>query len=369
MYSNITKWIGLSIGIMSVSAFNSAMATEAHSPCNKAAHKMFQACRHDVQDNLKTVRANCTNLGHRDERRTCLREAKITSLEESQFCIQQLEARMDACEVLGEVRYDPDPLLDPGISFVDPDDVDPTTANPYISIVEGHTFVLRTGEEQEEIVVVHATDEVRDIQGVPCRIVVDVVLEQAVDEEDGSIEYIPVEVTDDWFAQDVSGNVYYCGELARNFEGGLMTDLDGSFEAGRDYAKGGLQIMAFPETGLAHRQEFALGEAEDIIQYVDLAAYPEEENERYSCAQSGGCLMTYDFSPLAPEATEFKYYIAGVGFVLAQAMKDGEFTGERETLECVGDNLDVLEGPECGILDHEELMETLCKASPEAFCD
>lgn len=369
MNSIVSKWIGVAISLMSLSALNSAMATEGHSPCIKTAHQMFQACRHDVQDDLKTLQANCTNLSDPNDRRACRIEAKAASIEESQFCKEQLEARTEACDVLEEVRYDPDPLLDPEISFVDPDDIEPGTANPYVSIVAGHTFVLRTGDEEEEIVVVHTTEEVRDIQGVPCRVVVDVALEQEIDEEDGSIDYIPLEVTDDWFAQDVSGNVYYCGEISRNFEDGLLTDLDGSFEAGRDYAKGGLLIAAYPEIGMSHRQEFALGEAEDIVQYLDLAAYPEEENERFPCLDSGGCLMTYDFSPLDPEATEFKYYIAGVGFVLAQAMEDGEFTGERETLECVGESLDVLSRPECGIDDPEELLETLCEVSPEAFCD
>ncbi len=363
------KWVGVSITVLAASLFNTAVATEHHSPCNKTAYQMYQACRYDVQDDLKTIQASCTNLGDWNERWACLAEAKATSIEESQFCKEQLEARRDACEILGEVRYDPDPLQNPEISFVDPDEVDPATANPYVSVVAGHTFVLRAGEEQEEIVVVHATDEVREIQGVPCRVVVDIALEQEVDEEDGSIGYVPLEVTDDWFAQDVSGNVYYCGELSRNYEDGLLTDLDGSFEAGRDYAKGGLLVMAYPEIGLAHRQEFALGEAEDIIQYLDIAAYPEEENERFPCADSAGCLMTYDFSPLDPEATEFKYYIAGVGFVLAEAMEDGELSGERETLECVGDSLAVLESPECGIDDPEVLLEALCKVSPDAFCD
>ena len=55
----------------------------------------------------------------------------------------------------------------------------------------------------------------------------------------------PIEV-DDWFAQDAQTNVYYCGELARNFEDGVLRDLDGSFEAGLDYAQGGALTLAFP---------------------------------------------------------------------------------------------------------------------------
>jgi hypothetical protein len=359
----------VSLAVLTLSGMNTAMARDDYSPCERTAYQMFRACHFDVQDDLKTAQANCTNLNNRSQRHTCFREAREAGQEEAEHCQDQYEARVDACDLLGEHRYDPDPLLNPDINFVDPADVDPSSANPFVSIAEGHTFVVRAGEEEEEIVVVHTTEEVRDIQEIPCRVVVDVALEREVDEEDGTIDYVPLEVTDDWFAQDVDGNVYYCGELSRNFEDGLLTDLDGSFEAGREYAKGGLLIMAYPNIGTAHRQEFALGEAEDIVQYMDLAAYPDEENERFPCSDSGGCLMTYDFSPLEPEAAEFKYYIPGVGFVLAEAMEDGELTGERERLECVGESLEVLQQPECGIEDPEAFIETLCRLSPDTFCE
>ncbi|MEW8507733.1 MAG: hypothetical protein AB2598_13610 [Candidatus Thiodiazotropha sp.] len=124
-----------------------------------------------------------------------------------------------------------------------------------------------------------------------------------------------------------------------------------------------------PEVGLAHRQEFSLGEAENIVQYVDLAGIPSVENENFSCADAGGCLMTFDYAPLEPESSEFKYHLAGIGFVLAEAMEDGELSGETEQLVCVGDSLDMLKDPGCGIDDPEELLEELCELSPDAFCD
>jgi hypothetical protein len=124
-----------------------------------------------------------------------------------------------------------------------------------------------------------------------------------------------------------------------------------------------------PEIGYAHRQEFSLGEAEGIIQYVNLTGIPDEENKRFPCADAGGCLMTYDFAPLAPESSEFKYYIPGIGFVLAESMKDGELTGETEQLVCVGDSLDILKDPACEIEDPKELLEKLCEFAPDAFCD
>jgi hypothetical protein len=163
--------------------------------------------------------------------------------------------------------------------------------------------------------------------------------------------------------------VIYCGEVSRNYEDGILRDLDGSFEAGMDYAKSGILMLYTPIDGLAHRSEFAPGEAEDMIQYASASSGPAEDeggdNLAFPCGATG-CLRTYDFSPLSPESSEFKFYRAGLGFVLAVGMQDGEVV-EREELVCSGDSLEVLN--ECGIADVDTLLEELCKISPDAFCD
>lgn len=346
---------------------------DSESACERTAEIMYRACRYDVRDDFLTKAANCTNIADRSDRRACYRDASAMRAEEMEGCEEVEDAREEACEILGEDRYDPDPLVDDSITFIHPDDVpDVYAANPYVSIVEGHTYVLQAGADGEEIVVVHVTGDTREIRGVDCRVVVDVVVEAS--DDDGQTEYEAVEVTDDWFAQDTSGNVYYCGEIARNFEDGVLRDLDGSFEAGLDFAKAGVLIRnVFPGLGVAHRQEFALGEAEDIIQYLHDAAVPADheggENALFPCAPDG-CLKTFDFAPIEPESTEFKYYKRGVGFVLAVAMEDGELTGEREELKCVGSSLDVLtENAACGIADPEALLDELCTLAPDTFCD
>jgi len=334
---------------------------------------MLQACRYDVRDDYYETLANCQNLGSRSERKGCYQDAYTAKHEDSEECRDVKEARSEACEVLDEDRYDPDPLL--VNEFVDPDEVgDIYEANPYVSVVAGHTYVLRAGEEQEEMVVVHVTEDTREILDVPCRVVIDIVFEASIDEDTDEVEYEVVEVTDDWFAQTVIGDVVYCGEVARNFEDGVLRDLDGSFEAGIDFAKSGFLVHKTPVWGEAHRQEYSLGEAEDIVQYLEIGTAPSEEeggnvgNELYSCG-TDKCLQTFDFAPVEPESTEYKYYLPGIGFVLAVAMEDGEITGEREELMCVGDSLDVLsDDPNCGIEDAELLLEGLCALSPDAFC-
>jgi hypothetical protein len=279
------------------------------------------------------------------------------------------DAREDACDLLGESRYS-DPLENPNTAFVHPDEIPGTYApNPYVSLAAGHTYVLRAGEEGEETVVVHVTDETRDILGASCRVVLDVVVE--VDEEDGEVGYEAVEVTDDWFAQDEAGNVFYCGEISRNYEDGLLRDIEGSFEAGMDFAKAGELIRVFPVVGDAHRQEFALGEAEDIVQYVDTMTAPGDDeggnNAAFPCGENM-CLKTLEFSPLEPDSREFKYYLPGTGFVLAVAFENGEFTGEREELVCVGESLEVLDDPSCEIADPLAFREELCTLAA-VFCE
>jgi hypothetical protein len=348
------------------------VAMAANTFCTSTAWNMMRACRIDTREELHITRANCANILDADDRNACREEAEETREEEMEECDDQWEARLDACDLLDEFIYDPDPLLDPSINFIHPDEIpgvyDP---NPYVSLIPGHTFVLRAGDEGEEIVVVHVTDETLEIQGVECRVVLDVAVEAEEDEEGVGVEYEALEVTDDWFAQSDVGDVYYCGEISREFEDGLLDSLDGSFRAGKEYAKAGVLIRAFPDLlgEPAHRQEFALEEAEDIVEYIDLASGPTEdmggENEKFPCA--GGCLQTHDSSPLEPDSTEFKFYIAGIGFVLAVALEDGEVEGEREELVCVGDSLDILLDEDCEIENPEELLDELCELA-EDFC-
>ncbi|MGH8497092.1 MAG: hypothetical protein ACREVN_13255 [Gammaproteobacteria bacterium] len=337
------------------------------------ANQLASACALEVQEDFKTDIANCLNISSRSARGDCRRDAGATANEERELCDEQRAARREVCGVLGEQRYHPDPLLDPALGFVNPDEIPSVHApNPFVSLAAGHTHVLRAGEDFEEIVVVHATGETREIQGVQCRVVVDAGVVAEEDESSGDIEYVAEEVTDDWFAQDTAGDVYYCGELSRNFEDGTLDNLDGSFEAGRDHAKAGVLVRAFPVVGEAHRQEFALGEAEDVVEYLDLAAVPGAaeggENPAFPCAPNG-CLKTFERAALEPEDSEFKYYVAGTGFVLAVALEDGEITGEREELVCTGDSLDILMDPACGIEDPEALLEALCEQAPHAFCE
>ena len=84
----------------------------------------------------------------------------------------------------------------------------------------------------------------------------------------------------------------------------------------------------------------------------------------------GGCLKTFDFAPLEPESTEYKYYLPGVGFVLAVSLEDGEIEEEgREELICMGDSLAILASEDCEIEAPQELFGELCDLHDELCMD
>ena len=157
---------------------------------------------------------------------------------------------------------------------------------------------------------------------------------------------------------------------------GIPTTTDGTFIAGEEFAKAGYVVRNSPAVGDADRQEFFLEDAEDYVVYEDLAATPSGdfggEVDGYECA--GSCVQTLESSPLDAGVIELKYYLPGVGFVLAipfEMNDDDEFewTGEREELLCTGTSLAILGGRDCDIDEHEELERALCANAGDWFCE
>lgn len=80
------------------------------------------------------------------------------------------------------------------------------------------------------------TDETKEIQGVTNVVVQDAVM------EGGEV----VEHTLDWYAQDLQGNAWNMGDIAKNFEDGERMDVAGSWQAGGDGARTGILMKAAP---------------------------------------------------------------------------------------------------------------------------
>ena len=333
--------------------------------CSRHARLMRRACFADRRDGFLVHLADCAYVGSAEDEEDCRAEAAEEADEMTEECWEVYAARLDVCDLIGEERFDLE--LDPA-DFVDPDDIgDGVDPNPYWPLTAGHTHVI-VGDG--EVTVVTATDEVRDVGGLPCRVIRDLVFEES--EEGGETEYEGVEVTQDWYAQHVDGDVVYCGENTYEVEDGLIDNTDGSFANGTDRARAGFLVRAFPVVGEGDRQEMASDEAEDIVRYLSLAATPSagEGGDVAAFPCSGSCLKTFEINPRDPGQAEHKYYLPGTGFVLAAKLdEDGEPTGEREEVTCIGDSLDVLDDPTCGIADSDALREALCTWAPEALCD
>ena len=121
--------------------------------------------------------------------------------------------------------------------------------NPYWPMRPGGRWVYRetTPDGTRQRVVVTVTRRTKLIaNGVTARVVRDVVTEGGA----------PVEVTDDYYAQDRAGNIWYLGEATTEFVNGEPVSTAGSFEAGVDGAQAGVIMPATPRPGLAYRQEY-----------------------------------------------------------------------------------------------------------------
>ncbi|MGN6815260.1 MAG: hypothetical protein ACTHK3_04160, partial [Solirubrobacterales bacterium] len=147
---------------------------------------------------------------------------------------------------------------------ISPGDFVQEVTNPWFPLKPGsvwHYKGLKEGTKTTDVVT--ATQRTKKILGVTTTDVHDVV----------SVNGKPEEVTDDFYAQDRHGNVWYFGEETEELNAqGKTTSTEGSFEAGVDGARPGVLIPGHPKVGLVGRQEFLKGEAEDHFRVLDLKA-------------------------------------------------------------------------------------------------
>ena len=156
-----------------------------------------------------------------------------------------------------------------------------------------------------EKVVVEVTDKTKMIaNGIEARVIRDTVTENGE----------PIEITDDWYAQDKAGNIWYLGEYVTNYKNGKVVDHSGSFEAGVDWAQPGIAMPANPEPGLSYRQEYYKGEAEDKAAVITVGEERVQVPFGYFDKE---VLMTRDLVPTEPKVQELKFYVPDIGPVLS----------------------------------------------------
>lgn len=212
-----------------------------------------------------------------------------------------------------------EPVIDPGDGGTYRVDLDPaqfTTVidNPLLPLLPGSRWVFQddAGERTEVVV----TDRLRTVMGIDTVVVTDQVF------EDGAL----IEDTEDWFAQDARGNVWYFGEETAEYEDGELVSTAGAWEAGIDGALPGIVMPADPQPGDAYRQEYFAGEAEDMAEVVRRDAVASVPAGDYT-----EVVVVREWTPLEPAVVEEKYYAPGVGPVLEVTVAGD--SGRNELLE------------------------------------
>jgi hypothetical protein len=201
---------------------------------------------------------------------------------------------------------------------LDPAEFTTRIDNRYWPMRPGSRWTYReTGAEGVQRNVVTVTGRTKRMaNGVEARVVHDVVTQGGR----------PVEVTEDWYAQDREGNLWYMGEETAEYENGKVASTEGSWEAGVDGAQPGIALPAAPRQGMAYRQEYYAGQAEDQGEVLDTGGQVEVPFGHF-----GGAVTTKDTTPLEPRVVEYKLYAPGVGPVLTL-----DVSGESGREELVG---------------------------------
>ena len=220
------------------------------------------------------------------------------------------EAKKEVPPYAPEVAEDSgkyDPKIDPA-NFVR--EVD----NPYFPLKPGTKFVYE-GETKDgtERVEVEVTRQTKTILGVKCVVVRD----------RAYLEGELIEDTFDWHAQDKKGNVWYFGEDTKEYENGEVVSTAGSFEAGKDGAKAGIIMKAKPRVGDSYRQEYYVGEAEDMAEVLTLDAAGLNDAVDVPYGSFENVLLTKDWAPVEPNVLEHKYYARDVGLIGAEKVVGG----------------------------------------------
>ena len=188
----------------------------------------------------------------------------------------------------------PTPSPEPG-DFVEVID------NPYLPLTPGSTWTYEaSGSEGEGRVTVTVTDRARVVAGVRTTV---------VSAETTDARGRLVEESQDWYAQDLDGNVWSFGERG----------TDGDWEAGVEGAQAGIAMLATPRLGDGYRHEYRAGVAEDQAEVIATAADLTLGVEGFDRV-----VKTADTSVLQPGLMQVSYYAPAIGLVLRETVAGGD---------------------------------------------
>jgi hypothetical protein len=189
---------------------------------------------------------------------------------------------------------------------VAPTDLSPTIDHPFVAfasmsgaVFEGEEVDPDTGESLPIRVESTVREQTTTIAGV------DVTVVDVSDYEDGEL----IEQTEDYYAQDGAGVVYYMGERVDDYENGAVVGHHGQWLAGEDGNRAGVFMPAGVEVGTEFAQEQVPGVAEDRSTIVASGM-----TVTVPAGTFADCIETEDYDPI-DDVTEHKLYCRDVGLV------------------------------------------------------
>jgi hypothetical protein len=186
-----------------------------------------------------------------------------------------------------------------------------TIDNPFLPFTPGARLIYRVvtqDETQRDEVVV--TDRTKVILGVTCVVVSDTLTHK------GKL----LEKTEDWYAQDKDGSVWYFGEATAEYdEQGNVTTREGSWESGVGGAQPGIIMPAHPQVNDADRQEYYKGHAEDMFWIVSI-----DDSVKVPYGSFDQVVRTLEWARLEPKVIDEKFYAPGIGVVREHAAAGGK---------------------------------------------
>lgn len=203
---------------------------------------------------------------------------------------------------------------------LDPADFVATIDHPFWPMRPGNVWIYRQTDAERNVlrVVVMVTDRTKRILGIEATVVHERVM------TDGQL----VEDTFDWYAQDAAGNLWFLGEDAKGYKNGEVVTTGGSWKAGVDGAQPGIILPAEPQVGMAYREEYYAGEAEDEAVVLGVDAQIDVPAGSFE-----GVLLTRDFSALDPGVVEHNFYARGLGPVLVLRVSGGKSRKELTRIQ------------------------------------
>jgi hypothetical protein len=194
----------------------------------------------------------------------------------------------------------------------DPADFGHPIDNAYFPLTPGLVTRLRGVDGDERFrETVRVTRRTKMVDGVRAVVVRDVVRRP-----DGTL----AEATDDWYAADDAGNVWYFGEDTATYdETGQLEDREGSWQAGENGAEPGIVVPRNARPSTADFMEHAKGVAEDQSWVVQHLGHVRTAGGRFT-----DVVRTLEWSRLEPGVISQKLYAAGLGIIAERDVAGGD---------------------------------------------